>query len=272
MKNNCLFYKRSLLFCLIVMSFFTASAQEDMTYQVPPREILELADAPLTPAVWFDDAARYAVLVHREKYISINELAEPELRLAGLRINPVTNTGSRAVTYKNISVLTVGEKEARQVTGLPESPQFDNFSWSPDQSMMAFTHTTKTGLELWLLDIASASCRKITEATLNGNLGRPFYWFSDSKSLLVKFLPDDRQPLINKMEVVPSGPRISVSEGKKAQNRTYQDLLKDKADEFNFEQLARAVLYKVTVSGEKTLWKDPAMYTRLSFPPDGNYV
>jgi dipeptidyl aminopeptidase/acylaminoacyl peptidase len=68
------------------------------------------------------------------------------------------------------------------------------------------------------------------------------------------------------------GPTVSVSDGKKAQNPTYQDLLKDKADEFNFEQLAMSTLFKVGLNGNKTLWKETAMFTQSDFSPNGEYV
>ena len=58
----------------------------------------------------------------------------------------------------------------------------------------------------------------------------------------------------------------------KAQNRTYQDLLKNKNDEYNFEQLTLSELYKVSLNGIKTIWKESNMYRSTSFSPDGNYV
>jgi dipeptidyl aminopeptidase/acylaminoacyl peptidase len=137
---------------------------------------------------------------------------------------------------------------------------------------MAFTQTTQLGVELWILDIATATCKKITEAKLNANIDRPYSWFTDGKSLLVQFLPDEKKPLIVKAEAVPVGPTVSVSDGKKAQNPTYQDLLKDKADEFNFEQLAKATLFKVDLTGNKTQWKETAMYRQVNFSPNGEYV
>ena len=39
------------------------------------------------------------VLLYRNQYKSISELSETELRLAGLRINPVTNIGSRTIFH-----------------------------------------------------------------------------------------------------------------------------------------------------------------------------
>lgn len=264
--------KTALITLVVAIVFGNASAQVDISYQEPPKEILELVDAPGVPTPIFDYKNENIVLLNRSRFKSIAELSETELRLAGLRINPVTNIGSRTNYYTNVSLMKVGDREEKAVAGLPEKPVLANFSWSPDQTKMAFTHTTSKGVELWVLDIASATCKKLSEANLNANLGSPFEWFDSSDKLLVKFIPDDRQPLIDKSTAVPTGPSVSVSDGTKAQNRTYQDLLKDKADEFNFEQLVRSTLYTVDLNGKKDFWKETAMYAGFNFSPDGVYV
>ncbi|MEN8116186.1 MAG: prolyl oligopeptidase family serine peptidase [Bacteroidota bacterium] len=257
---------------VLIIALGIVKAQVDLTYQKPPKEILELADAPRTPAYMLDDKNENIVLRHRSNYKSIVELSETELRLAGLRINPVTNIGSRTTYYNNITLMKVGDNNEIQVTELPAEPRLANFSWSPDQTKLAFTQTTPSGVELWVLDLKTASCKKLTDATLNANMGRPYSWFTDGQKLLVKFLPEDKKPLIDKSTAVPTGPKVSVSDGKKAQNRTYQDLLQDKADEFNFEQLVRSAIFTVDLDGNKELWKETAMYSGLNFSSDGEYV
>ena len=257
---------------LLLLTALFSFGQVDLTYQKPPKEILEILDAPLAPTPLFDYKNENIVLLQRQQYKSIAELSETELRLAGLRINPVTNIGSRTRYYFNISLMKVGDPEEIEVAGVPENPRLANFTWSPNQDKMAFTNTVESGVELWVLDIASASCKKITGPQLNANIGDPFIWFESGDKLLVKFIPDDRQPLIDKSVAVPTGPRVSESDGTKAQNRTYQDLLKDKADEFNFEQLVRSNLYTVDLEGNEALWKETAMFVDMDFSPDGNYV
>ncbi|MEM6378771.1 MAG: prolyl oligopeptidase family serine peptidase, partial [Bacteroidota bacterium] len=146
-------------------------------------------------------------------------------------------------------------------------------SWSPDQSMAAFTNTTEKGVELWVADLEKGTAKKLTEDNLNANMGRPYTWLPDGSGFLVKMLPEDRKPLIDKTTTVPTGPRVSVNQsGVRAQNRTYQDLLKDKADESNFEQLALSKLVKVDIEGNQTTWKDTDMYGSISFSPNGQHV
>lgn len=264
--------KRTILFIFILICFQQINAQLDIKYQKPSQEILSLADVPLAPAIISNTEASQLILLYRNQYKSIAELSEQEMRLAGLRINPKNNNNSRERFYYNIKVMNVGEKQELQVTGLPENARLSNFSWSPNEKFFAFNNTTATGVELWVLDMTTLQTKRLTDANLNANMGTPFTWFRDNKHLLVQVIPENKQTLVNKVAAIPTGPRVSVNEGKEAQNRTYQDLLKDKIDEANFEQLANATLLKVGVDGNKTLWKQTAMYTGVSFSPDGEYV
>ena len=249
-------------------------SQKSSTYQKPPQEILNLVDVSRAPSVLMDDDKSQMVLLYRNSYKSIEELSKEEMRLGGLRIDPKTNIGSRVTYINNVKLKKLDKKEAKivQVEGLPENPKLTNFKWSPDQSKIALTNTTAEGVELWVLDIESASVSKMTGANLNANIGSVIHWFEDGASLLVKKISKNRKPLINTKTAVPVGPTISVNDGKKAQNRTYQDLLKNKNDEHNFEQLAMSEIYKVSLDGSSEKWLGADLYRELTFSPDGNYL
>ncbi|CAI8400911.1 MAG: Dipeptidyl-peptidase 5 [Flavobacterium sp. SCGC AAA160-P02] len=251
-----------------------AFGQDNLTYQKPPSDILELVDIPRAPSVLLDENKDNMILLYRDSYKSIEELSKEELRLGGLRIDPKTNIGSRVTYFNNVKIKNLNKKNARiiQVQGLPKNAKLTNFIWSPDQSKIALTNTTEKGVEVWVLDINSASLSKITTATANANTGSVLNWFKDGNALLVKMVSKKRKPLINTKTAIPTGPTISVNDGKKAQNRTYQDLLKNKNDEHNFEQLALSEIYKISLDGSKEKWLADNMYTRINFSPDGNYV
>ncbi|MCP9235627.1 S9 family peptidase [Lewinella sp. JB7] len=265
---------RTLTLCLTLLFCSCVRAQIKLDYQEPPQEILDLVDVPLAPTVLMDHERERMLLLYRSAYKSIAELSETELRLGGLRIDPVTNIGSRTNYYNDLKVRDVaaGPGSERSLTGMPDNARLANITWSPDQSMVALTNTTDRGVEIWLADLATAEMRRLTEATVNANLRDVINWQKDGRSMIVKMLPPDRQPLIDVGTAVPTGPTISVADGKKAQNRTYQDLLSNPNDEFNFEQLARASLNTVSVTGGVTEFLPPAMYDRVSFSPDGSYV
>ena len=260
----------SILSFLLILG--SLHAQENLTYQKPPQEILELVDVPLAPTTVVDSKGKKMIFLYRDQYKSIAELSEEELRLGGLRINPVTNISSRATYFNNIELQAIDEDQPTTIKGLPENPRLSNFSWSPDETKMAFTHTSDTGVSLWVADLETVEARQLTPAKLNANMGNTINWFKDNSAVLVKMLPEDRKDLINTKTSVPTGPTVSVSDGKEAQNRTYQDLLKNPNDEYNFEQLAHAELVKVSLEGTTSNWKESDMYSSISFSPDGNYV
>ncbi|WP_010519922.1 S9 family peptidase [Croceivirga radicis] len=263
---------KNLLLFLFLCSFALSTAQENLNYQKPSNEILDLVDAPLAPSVQITDDGKNMLLLYRNQYKSIAELSEQELRLAGLRINPKTNIGSRTNYYNNVELKRIDKGSTTTVKGLPSNARLANFSWSPDQTKIAMTNTTENGVAVWVLDVATATMKQLTAANVNANMRDVINWFKDGDAILVKMLPEDRKPLINAADAVPTGPTISSNDGKKAQNRTYQDLLKNPNDEFNFEQLARASLFKVTMDGTKTEWLPADLYSSISFSPNGEYV
>ncbi len=249
-------------------------AQQKLKYQSPHDDIMVLADADLAPAIRINTAGTKALLLNRSNYKSIEELSETEMRLAGLRINPQTNISSRARYYYSFKILDIENNKEIEVRGLKQRMRLTNFTWSNKQSKVAFTNTTDKGVELWILDLESSTANKLSDLTLNANMGDVINWFADDSALLVKTLPNGRRKLIDAKKAVPLGPTISANDGgKKAQNRTYQDLLKSPNDEFNFKQLAKSEIWKVNLDGTKAKWMDKAaMYRNISFSPDGEYV
>ncbi|WP_020570470.1 alpha/beta hydrolase family protein [Neolewinella persica] len=261
---------------LLLFLLCTSVRAQNVGYQTPDKAIMDLVDVPLAPTVLMDEDKSQMILLYRDAYKSIEELSQQEMRLGGLRIDPKTNIGSRTTYYNNVAVRSVtGNTKLQKVMGLPEKPKLSNLTWSPDQTKVAMTHTSPDGVEIWFLDVAAASAKQITDAKetpINANLGDVINWFDDGQSMLIKVLPKDRKPLIDGATAVPTGPTISTADGKKAQNRTYQDLLKNPNDEHNFEQLARSTIMKVWLDGRSEAFLPTDMYGSISFSPDGKYV
>ena len=103
-------------------------SQENLTYQKPPQEILELAEAPLAPSMRMDHKGENFVFLYRSNFKSIEELSETEMRLGGLRINPKTNISSRERYYTNIKVRAGRNNKEITAKGLPEKGRYANFS------------------------------------------------------------------------------------------------------------------------------------------------
>lgn len=255
------------------MSFKPKNGGNDTHYQLPNSKILELADAPIAPSIRMNANATKGILLFRNQFKSIEELSEKELRLAGLRINPQTNISSRANYYFNVKVLDVESGEEFQIKNLPQNARITNLVWSPDQSNIAFTNTVENGVELWYFSLHNLQAFKLLDGELNANMGDVINWFKDNQSMLVTMLPKESNLLIDESLAVPQGPTISINDsGVKAQNRTYQDLLKNANDEKNFKQLATSEIWKVHLDGTKELWKTQEMYSNVILSPDGKYV
>ncbi|OOV18428.1 prolyl oligopeptidase family serine peptidase [Flavobacterium sp. LM4] len=251
---------------------FIAFTQENLMYQKPSKSILDLADYERAPSVSMDTKKEYLLLSYRSTYKTLDDLNQDELRLAGLRINPNTNISSTVTYINNFKIRKINNTEEIQVSGLPDNPKISNILWSPNDKKILFSHTTNSGVELWVLDVASAKAKKLTEGIVNANLGNPFSWFLDSETILVKMLPKNRQPLLDAKKDLPTGPIISNTSGTKSQNRTYPDMLKNQNDEINFENIITSELYKVNLNGTATLFKAAAMYAGERISPDGNYI
>lgn len=256
----------------MIFNYYYGAAQSDFPYQKPDTDILSLADARPAPSIRIKADASLAVLLFRNAYKSIEEMAAPEMKLAGIRINPMTNSPSRITYFNDIKILDILSGTEYSIDGMPVSPALSNFVWSNDQSLMAFTNTVKEGMELWILDVNQKKVKKLTEPILNANVGNVFIWSKDDKSLLLTTLVKDRKPLLDGKFAIPTGPVITENDGQKAQNRTYQDLLKNPVDEQNFELLTTSEISRVNLDGKLSLFKGPAMYVGMSFSPDGSYL
>jgi hypothetical protein len=234
---------------VLTLGSISVFAQEDLNYQQPSAPIMALADYEMPPQVRMDTKKEYMVLLSRNTYKTLDDLNQEEMRLGGLRVNPITCISSVMTYNSNLKVRRIMDVSAEptQVRGLPQNPKIANLSWSYDDQKAAFTHTTATGVELWVLDIATATATRLTDARLNAAQGAPFAWYTDNSGLLVKMIPADRPALVDAKKELPRGPIVSVAEGKISQNRTYTDLLKNKTDETNFETLLAAELVKISI-------------------------
>ena len=131
--------KRFSVFIMLFWAAFSVSAQENIEYQKPPKEILDLFDFERAPAVYMDSDKNYMVLTYRDTYKTLEDLNQDEMRLGGIRINPDHMISSTMTYQNNLKVRKLNDKKEIQVKGLPDNPKIAYLTWSPDQTKMAFT-------------------------------------------------------------------------------------------------------------------------------------
>ncbi len=273
-KIKFLIFSKYKILCLLILllSQKLVVAQEDIGYQLPPEEIVNLIDAPPTPSVRIDPKGQWILLLERPSLPTIEELVQPELRLAGLRINPKTNAKSRSYYYIGLSLLSIGERYTKQIKGLPPNPKIKSVLWSPDSEKIAFTITKEDGIELWIAYVKNFQAKNLTKAVINDALyGEPYCWLSNSKGLIYKSIIDDR-PEPPQKPIIPTGPVINENVDKKAPVRTYQDLLKNAYDEELFEYYMSSKLMSVDLKGRSKSLGATGMIESFDISPDGTYL
>lgn len=227
-------------------------ALESLRYQQPPHAVIEMVDSPAIPQTSLAPNREWLMLLERPALPLVAELAQPELRLAGLRINPRNNDLSRTTLATAIRLLRIADRTEKTIGGLPPGARIGDAIWSPDAKRVAFTVVRETGVELMVAEIGNgALARRVTDRLLNGVLGRPMVWHSDSKSLIANLLPTGRGPP-PRAAVTASGPSVQENIGKRNPIRTFQDLLRSRHDEALFDYYATGELAIVSLDGKIT--------------------
>lgn len=239
-------------------------------YQDPPAPIAQILDAPGTPLVSISPDRAQLVLVEPEGLPPISEVAAPELRLAGVRINPRTSGPSRAAWYKGLSLQPLQGGAARPVV-LPPRTRHAFPMWAPTSDRLAFVVATDTTLSLWVAEVTTGRARAVSTRRLSAALGNPCSWLGpEGKELLCRVIPANRGA--PPADQVPTGPAIQEASGRAAPNRTYQDLLSSPADEARFDYYASSELVRIGVDGRVTPVASAGIYTGVNPSPDGRHV
>ena len=85
------------------------------SYQKPPQDILDILDAPAFPQASVSPSKDKVALLTPVTYPPISDLAQPMLRLAGLRINPNSNSRSTQNYYLGIELVNLPSGDTQKV-------------------------------------------------------------------------------------------------------------------------------------------------------------
>lgn len=239
-------------------------------YELPPQDVIDIVDAPPAPSYSLSPDGSTAVLAHRDALPSMEDLAQPMLRLAGSRINPNRNEARRTRYFHTYELQDVHSGETRKID-VPANSKLGSPSWSPDGTHFAFTRSVDSGVELWIGDVASGKTKRIIGAKLNNTIGSAFRWDGGSDNLLVQLVPN-RRGAAPAAPAVPTGPIVQETTGRAAVNRTYQDLLTSPHDERLFDYYFTSQLARVNLSGKIERIGRPAVISSARRSPNGEHI
>lgn len=241
-------------------------------YQRAPDPIGAMIDAPLTPVVKLSPNLKWALLTEYPGMMPLAELAEPELRLAGLRFKPGINGPSRVLYGARIWFRNLTELTELPIQGIPNGSKLAFSRWSPDGQRLAFCINDGNGFSLWTASVDAPVAHQISLSTrLNAVLGSPFQWLPDSQQLLCLTIPADRGDCPMAL-AVPDGPVVHESLGRIAPARTYQDLLKNPHDELVFAYYLQSQLECVNLGGDVTDLGSRNLISSFEASPNGEFI
>lgn len=240
-------------------------------------------DAPPLPALSFSPQRDKILFLKRRALPPLEELARPEEKLAGLRIDGKCNTRSRMSFYTGIGIHQLFPDgklgQEIEVQGFPGGAKLNFVTWSQDGKHLAFSiridaeDSSSSKLRVWVADVDTGKARPLFQSPdiyLNAIFDN-FVWVNNS-TLLVCTIPLLRGDPPKK-PLVPLGPKMQSNEKRDIiQVRTFQDLLKDEYDEDLFDYYATTQLVLVSLDGTVKEIGPPAVYTSLDPSPDEKYI
>ena len=194
---------------------------------------MRIFDAPSPPETRLAPSGDAALQVDVEQNPPLSVVAEPFLRLAGVRLVPARGARQHLVSASGLTVLTLPEGRATRVA-LPAGARFGLPVFSPDGSTFAFSRDLEDRLELWLGETKTGRAAAVPGVRLNDVASDAFVFSADSRTLWLVTVPAGRGPAPPE-PAVPQGPLVEETAGKTAQPPTFEDLLHGAHDEDLFE-------------------------------------
>ena len=248
-------------------------------YDKPPPNVLEVLHAPNPPSPVISPTRDKILLVSNVRYPAMTQVAEPFLKLAGVRVEPRTRRKHDtpggygvALCAQTLAIVDVSTSDETAIP-LPPGGCADAFSWAADGKRYAFRNTSTDAVELWVGDTTGGT-RRIGDLRLNQMLGSSLQWLADQKTLLVKLVPEGIGPA-PAGSATADGPSIQETTGQTGESSTYEtrDTLSNRHHEELFEYYGSSQLAIVdTTNGTSTKLGKPAVYTEISPSPDSNHI
>ncbi len=249
-------------------------------YNLPPKNILDVMNAPSPPYPVVSPTQDSILLVSVQHYPSISRVATPFLRLAGVRVETRNHSkhdtpGGYGITpcASGFDLVHVADKAQIHIAllkgacpGLP--------IWAADGKRFAFVNIAQDAVELWIGDGTTGEVHQVPGVRLNPMFNDEIQWMPDQKTLLVKLVPEGMgapppEPIL------PMGPSIQETDGEKGQSSTYEnrDTLGNQHDEDLFDYFAASQLAFIdAATAAITPIGKPRNFKSVASAPDGQHI
>src|SRR4030095_1994207 len=158
----------------------------------PPKNVVDVFDAEPLPQATVSPNHQVMALTSARPYLTIAELAQPMLRLAGARVNPKTNGPRVGGHIYRITLKNIATGADTNVT-LPPQPRVSNVTFSPDGARLSFLNTKDAAIEVWVADVASGASKLVSGTDrANATTGDPCDWLNDNVTLVCEMVPPNR--------------------------------------------------------------------------------
>ena len=253
-------------FSLLATSVFAQSE----SFKLPPQIVKDVIDAkPVPTVVLGDNPYNQVILQKNSSFLTIEDLAYNEYRLAGIRISSKNFATTRQVFSNEIQIIKEGNKV--NITGLPEVLEIGTTKWSPSNKYVAFANTTEFEVELWRVNTQSGVAEKINQYPMNQTTLRSnVFSFLDDESVIYASVPPDLGA-VPELDKLVTGPAVQEVYGKKFGSRTVADIITTPAEEDMFEYLTTTQLVIFSEEGSRKLG-EKNIYSNINISPDHKYL
>lgn len=274
--------KKNLLILSLTFSFLTIFVfSEQNFYRLPPKDVIDIIDAPRPAVEFLSPDGKYLLITKFDYMRSIEYIAQPFLKLAGMRIFPHNNSQVKTRFYREPVVIRLEDGMTKAVQ-LPEGTMLGIPIWSFDSRHIAFPRYTDAGVELWVAETKSGKAKDITGPVVNATLS-PGYrqveqslnasWTPDNRHILVFLTLENRGDPPQKFDAY-SGPVIMDTSGRFSRERRWEDMLKNPYDDALFDYYTTAQMFEIDVisDGKRKIGRPGKFILPPSVSPDGNYI
>ena len=273
------------------LAFALATAPEGLSGQVdagdpgyilPPAAVQEIFSTDKNFATLNHPSpdGGYFAVPHVTELSSLDQVAEPTLRLAMLELRPEVDRPWHLDLYglDGLRLYSMEDRSFREVD-IPDRALISDLMWAPGGERIAFLVHLRERTEVWTADAATGRARRLSDSHVTTAIGSGSRGQGSAPSRMLQWTPEGGVltllPIENRgpapRATRPSGPVIRKTREEEAPNPTYPFLLRTDADADLFEYHTTSQIAEIDSRGRTRRIGAPGMYESISLSPDGTH-